>query len=155
MTPGVNAAVKAGVSHQTHEYIHQPNAESYAEEAAEKLGVDPACIFKTLVAQADTAELIVAIVPVLRILDLKAAAAALKLKKLKMADKTLVQRSTGYVLGGVSPLGQKKSLRTVIDDSAHNSEVIYVSGGRRGLEISMAPTDLAQLCKAGFAPIAR
>ncbi len=155
MTPGVNAAVAAGVNHQTHEYSHDRNAESYGVEAAEKLAVDPDCIFKTLVAQAETAELVVAVVPVLQSLDLKAAAAALKVKKLKMADKTLVQRTTGYVLGGVSPLGQKKTLRTVIDVSAQNNEIVYFSGGRRGLEISMAPDDLARLCHAEFAPIAR
>ena len=155
MTPGVTAAKKAGVSYQTHEYEHDGNAPSYGEEAAEKLGVEAAGIFKTLVVEADGGQLVVAVVPVLMSLDLKAAASALRVKKLKMADKTLVQRTTGYVLGGVSPLGQKKLLRTLIDQSAESLVTMHFSGGRRGLEIEMAPQDLASLCKATFADIAR
>lgn len=155
MTPGVMAAKKAGVDYSVHEYEHDPKAESYGLEAAQKLGADPAAIFKTLVVELDSGDLAVGIVPVLCNLDLKAMAAALNAKKAKMADPQKVQRSTGYVLGGVSPLGQKKALRTVIDATADRLPRIYVSGGRRGLDISLPPTDLARLTRATFSAIAR
>ena len=155
MTPAVLAAQKAGIEFATHEYKHDRNAASYGEEASAKLGVPAGTVFKTLVTQSETGELVVAIVAVCQSLDLKSAATALKFKKLKMADKGLVQRTTGYVLGGVSPLGQKKALRTVIDQSAMSYKKVHVSGGRRGLEIELAPGDLAQLCQATFADIAR
>lgn len=155
MTPGVLAAKKAGVDYAVHEYDHDPKAESYGLEAAEKLGVDAAAILKTLVVELDSGALAVGIVPVLNNLDLKAMAAALGAKKAKMADPQKVQRSTGYVLGGVSPLGQKKPLPTVVDASAETLPRIYVSGGKRGLDISLPPADLARLTRADFASIAR
>ncbi len=155
MTPGVLEAKQADIDYAVHEYDHDPKACSYGLEAAEKLGVDPAAVFKTLVIELDGDELAVAVVPVLRNLDLKAAAAALGAKKVRMGDPKKIQRVTGYVLGGVSPLGQKKSLRTVIDETARTLERIYVSGGRRGLEISLPPADLAALTRAGYSAIGR
>ena len=112
-------------------------------------------MFKTLVIELDGGEAAVAVLPVLRNLDLKAAAAALDAKKARMGDPKKIQRITGYVLGGVSPLGQKKALRTVIDETARTLERIYVSGGRRGLDISLPPADLAELTRAGYAAIGR
>ena len=155
MTPAIIAANRAGIQFSIHEYHHDPKAASYGEEAAEKLGVQSEIIFKTLVVQADNKSLAVAIVPVLKSLDLKAVASALKHKKLQMADKALVQRVTGYILGGVSPLGQKKALPTVIDISAEEHQHIYVSGGRRGLDIALKPEDLITLCNARVNEIAR
>lgn len=155
MTPAVESATRAGISFDIHEYDHDPQAESYGLEAAEKLEVPPEKIFKTLVIQSDKNELAVAIVPVQKTLDLKAAAAALGIKKIRMADKTQVQRTTGYLIGGVSPLGQKRRLPTLIDSSASDYEQIFVSGGRRGLDISLSPKDLARLCEARLIPISR
>lgn len=155
MTPGVLAARRADVDYAVHEYDHDPKAGSYGLEAAEKLGVDPAAVFKTLVIELDGGEAAVAVLPVLRNLDLKAAASALGAKKARMGDPKKIQRITGYVLGGVSPLGQKKALRTVIDETARTLERIYVSGGRRGLDISLPPADLAGLTRAGYAAIGR
>ena len=153
MTPGINAARKASVPHTIHEYDHDPASESYGTEAAEKTGVDPARVFKTLVVAIDGKELVVAIVPVTTMLNMKLIARASGGKKAGMADKQLVERTTGYVLGGVSPLGQKKKLKTIIDDSALGFDTIFVSGGRRGLEIELAPRDLAHLTKGSFAPL--
>lgn len=153
MTPGINAAKKAKVSHRIHEYPHDPASESFGTEAAEKMGVDPSRVFKTLVVAIDGKELAVGIVPVTSMLSMKLVAKAAGGKKAAMADKQDVQRSTGYVLGGVSPLGQKKRLKTFIDDSAQHFDTIYVSAGRRGLEIELAPQDLAQLCGGHFAPL--
>ena len=123
-------------------------------EAAEALGLDPATVFKTLVADVD-AQLTVAIVPVQRQLDLKALAAAAGAKKAQMADVKQAERTTGYVAGGISPLGQRKQLPTVLDDSALAHPAIHVSGGRRGLEIELAPADLQRLTNATVAAIAR
>ncbi|WP_417547281.1 Cys-tRNA(Pro) deacylase [Marinobacter segnicrescens] len=153
MTPAVDLVRKEGIAHTLHEYAHDPKSESYGTEAAEKLGLDPDQVFKTLVAETDTGELVVAIVPVSGSLNLKQLAKAARAKKAAMADKQKVQRTTGYVLGGVSPLGQKKALRTVIDESARAFDSIHVSAGRRGLEIELAPADLADLTRASFAPI--
>ncbi|MCK7543664.1 Cys-tRNA(Pro) deacylase [Marinobacter bryozoorum] len=153
MTPAINLLRKQGIAHTLHDYPHDPKSESYGTEAAEKLGLDPEQVFKTLVAETDTGELVVAIVPVSGNLNLKQLAKAAKAKKAAMADKQKVQRTTGYVLGGVSPLGQKKALRTVIDESAQAFDTIHVSAGRRGLEIELAPADLADLTRASFAPI--
>ena len=113
MTPAIEAAKAAGIPYSIHEYRHDPQTVSYGLEAADKLGVSPTKIFKTLVVQSDRGELSVAIVPVLKSLDLKATAAVLEVKKVYMADKALVQRATGYLIGGVSPLGQKKSAHHV------------------------------------------
>lgn len=153
MTPAIELVRKAGIAHQLHEYDHDPKSESYGTEAAEKLGLDPDRVFKTLVVETDAGELVVAIVPVSTSLNLKRVAKAAGAKKVAMADKQKVQRTTGYVLGGVSPLGQKKALKTVIDESAQAFDTIHVSAGRRGLEIELAPADLASLTRASFATI--
>lgn len=153
MTPGINAAKKAKVSHRIHEYPHDPASESFGTEAAEKMGVDPSRVFKTLVVAIDGKELAIGIVPVTAMLSMKLVAKAAGGKKATMADKQDVQRSTGYVLGGVSPLGQKKRLRTFIDHSAQSFDTIYVSAGRRGLEIELSPEDLAKLTTAQFTPL--
>ena len=135
MTPAINAAKQARVNYTIHEYEHDPAAESYGEEAAEKIGANPAQVFKTLVVSLDGKDLAVGIVPVTAMLGLKQIAKAAGAKKALMADKQLVQRTTGYVLGGVSPLGQKKPLKTFIDQSAEGFETVFVSAGKRGLEI--------------------
>ena len=153
MTPAIDLARKAGITHQVNEYGHDPKSDSYGTEAAEKLGLDPERVFKTLVVETDAGELVVAIVPVSTTVNLKRVAKAVKAKKAAMAYRQKVQRTTGYVLGGVSPLGQKKALTTVIDDSALAFDTIHVSAGRRGLEIELAATDLATLTGASFAPI--
>ena len=153
MTPAVKLAKKAKIAHTTHEYKHDSNAGSYGLEAAEKMAVAAERIFKTLVVDVGDKKLVVAVVPVTAMLNLKAIAKAAKAKKAVMADKNDVMRSTGYVLGGVSPLGQKKRLLTVIDSSAQVHDTIYVSAGRRGLEIELSPLDLKQLTNAEFAAI--
>lgn len=153
MTPAILLARKQGIPHHIHEYGHDPASESYGTEAAEKLGLAPASVFKTLVVELDTGELVVGIVPVSQMLSMKLIARAVSGKKAVMANKQKVQRSTGYVLGGVSPLGQKKPLKTVIDDSAQLFDTIFVSAGRRGLEIELSPGDLAILTGAVFADI--
>ncbi|MDX1634168.1 MAG: Cys-tRNA(Pro) deacylase [Marinobacter sp.] len=155
MTPGIKVAVSAGIAHQIHQYSHDPKAESYGAEAAEKLGLPPQRVFKTLVLALDTGELVVAVVPVSGMVIFKALAWAAGAKKAAMAEAGAVSRSTGYVLGGVSPLGQKKALRTFIDESAQGFDSIFVSAGRRGLEIELAAADLAALCRGSFAAIAQ
>ncbi len=151
MTPGILAAQRAKVAFTVHEYEHDPAAESYGNEAVEKTGANPYQVFKTLVVSLDGKDLAVAVVPVSAMLSLKLIARAAGAKKAAMADKQLVQRTTGYVLGGVSPLGQKKRLKTFIDDSARNFATLFVSAGKRGLEIELAPDDLARLTGATFA----
>ncbi|HBM49867.1 MAG TPA: Cys-tRNA(Pro) deacylase [Marinobacter sp.] len=153
MTPGILAAQRAKVAFTVHEYEHDPAAESYGNEAVEKTGANPDQVFKTLVVSLDGKDLAVAVVPVSAMLSLKLIARAAGAKKAAMADKQLVQRTTGYVLGGVSPLGQKKQLKTFIDDSARNFATLFVSAGKRGLEIELAPEDLARLTGATFAPL--
>ncbi|WP_027177834.1 Cys-tRNA(Pro) deacylase [Maridesulfovibrio bastinii] len=153
MTPAINVAKKAKINFQIHEYEHDPDAESYGEEAAAKMGIAAERVFKTLVVARDEKELFVAVVPVSSRLDLKAFAKALGLKKVAMADKNIVHRVTGYVLGGCSPLGQKKRLKTVIDKSAQDYDSIFVSAGRRGLDIELNPDDLAGLTGAQFKKI--
>lgn len=145
---------KQKVTHRVHAYAHDPAAASYGEEAAQSLGVAAARCFKTLVAEVDGA-LTVAVVPVSGTLDLKALAAATGGKKAAMADPAVAERTTGYVLGGISPLGQRKRLPTVIDATAVSYETVYVSAGRRGLEIELAPGDLARLTGATLASIGR
>lgn len=134
--------------------MHDPKSTSYGDEAAEKLGINTKRVFKTLIVQMSTGDLAVGVVPVSNSLNLKAIASALKVKSVTMADTQKAQRVTGYVLGGISPLGQKKALPTIIDLSAKSIETIYVSAGRRGLEIQLSTADLAFLCKAQFAEIA-
>lgn len=155
MTPAINAAKQAKVPFNIHEYAHDPKAPSYGEEAAVKLGLPLERVFKTLVVSLDGKELAVAVVPVSGLLDMKHCAAALGGKKCDMAERKDAERSTGYVLGGISPLGQKKRLRTVIDESAQGFETLFVSAGRRGLEIELTPKDLARLTGGVFAALSR
>lgn len=155
MTPAIIAARRAKIRFCVHEYVHDPTAASYGEEAAVKLGLDPAQVFKTLLAKVDGKALVVAVVPVSGSLDLKALAAAAGGKRAVMAEAGEAQRATGYVVGGISPLGQKRRLPTFIDDSAQRFATINVSGGRRGLEIELAPADLAALTKGRFVAVAR
>jgi Cys-tRNA(Pro)/Cys-tRNA(Cys) deacylase len=142
----------AGVSFTLHPYSHDPSTASYGLEAAEVLGIDPARVFKTLMVEID-GRLAAGVVPVSGSLDLKAMAAALGSKKAAMADPAAAERRTGYVLGGISPLGQRLPSPTVIDDSALALDTILVSGGRRGLDIELAPGELVRLTKAITAPI--
>jgi Cys-tRNA(Pro)/Cys-tRNA(Cys) deacylase len=151
-TPAVALLVKHKINHQIHTYEHDPRAESYGGEAAEVLGIDPQRVFKTLVAEVD-GKLTIGVVPVTGQLDLKALAAAVGGKRAKMADVDAAQRATGYVLGGISPLGQRSRLRVVIDSSAENFSTMYCSAGRRGLEMELAPADLIELATATVAPI--
>jgi Cys-tRNA(Pro)/Cys-tRNA(Cys) deacylase len=153
MTPAVDLLRDRGVAHSLHEYAHDPAAESYGLEAAEKLGVDPERVFKTLVVRLDTRQLAVGVVPVSGQMNLKRMARACAARKAAMASAADVQRATGYVPGGVSPLGQKRRLRTVIDATAAGHATVYVSGGRRGLDVELAPGDLRDLLDATFADI--
>ncbi|MDG1732455.1 MAG: Cys-tRNA(Pro) deacylase [Thalassotalea sp.] len=153
MTPAINLLKKQKTAHSVHEYQHDPLCESFGLEAVEKLNLPAERVFKTLVVSLDSNELAVAIVPVSFKLSLKSIAKALHAKKAMMADKLAVERSTGYVLGGVSPLGQKKRLKTVIDSSAEQFDSIYVSAGKRGLEVELSPANLSKLTNAVFADI--
>ncbi|MFJ9036347.1 Cys-tRNA(Pro) deacylase [Streptomyces sp. NPDC102406] len=153
-TPATVALTAAGTTFTVHAYDHDPSHPSYGEEAAEAMGVLPDRVFKTLVADVD-GHLTVAVVPVAGRLDLKALAAAVGGKRAAMADPALAERTTGYVRGGISPLGQRKKLRTVIDSSAGLHATICVSAGRRGLEVELAPGDLAALTDAVLAPVGR
>jgi Cys-tRNA(Pro)/Cys-tRNA(Cys) deacylase len=153
MTPAVLLLKKLKVPHQILEYQHDPNASSYGLEAAAKLGLPAAVVFKTLVVMVDGKELVTAIVPVEHLLNMKLLAKAAGAKKAAMASASDVERSTGYVLGGVSPLGQKKLLRSFIDLSAAEAELIYVSAGKRGLEIGLKPADLQACLKAKLLPL--
>lgn len=156
-TPATLLLDADGATYTTHAYGHDPQAPSYGTEAAEALGVDPARVFKTLLidtGRSGAEALAVAIVPVTGSLDLKAAAMALHVKKVQMAQAADAQRRTGYVLGGISPLGQRHHSTTLIDESAKNWPTIHVSGGRRGLEIELAPLDLIRLTDALSVPLA-
>lgn len=153
-TPATKALDGANISYRVHPYDHDPAAESFGLEAAEVLGVDPDCVFKTLVATTETNELVVAIVPVSCRLNLKALARAAGAKRAAMADPALAERTTGYVVGGISPIGQRKRLRTFIDETAEIIDEVYVSGGRRGLDLSIGSTDLIAHLSATVAPIA-
>lgn len=155
MTPAVQILEKSKIPFVLHEYDHDPTIRVYGEEAAQKLGVAFEQLFKTLVVSADGSGLAVGVVPVSGQLNLKAMAKALGTKKAEMAEKKQVERSTGYLAGGVSPLGQKKQLPTLIDASALDFDAIFVSAGRRGLQISISPRDLARLTRAIFYPIAK
>ncbi|MEU4396189.1 Cys-tRNA(Pro) deacylase [Kribbella sp. NPDC023855] len=153
-TPATVALTKAGVTFTTHTYEHDPAAKSYGLEAAEALGLLPEQVFKTLLVDVD-GKLSVGVVPVDKQLDLKAVAAALNGKKATMADPAAAERITGYVVGGISPIGQKRLLPTVVDETASVHETVYVSGGRRGLDLGLSPADLIKLTAARTAPIAR
>ena len=153
-TPATVVLTEAGTAFTVHSYDHDPSSPSYGEEAAQALGVSADRVFKTLVADVD-GELTVAVVPVAGSLDLKALASAVGGKRASMADPAAAERTTGYVRGGISPLGQRKRLRTVVDASAGTHPTICVSAGRRGLEVELSATDLATLTNAILAPIAR
>ncbi|MYQ38079.1 Cys-tRNA(Pro)/Cys-tRNA(Cys) deacylase [Streptomyces sp. LamerLS-316] len=153
-TPATVALTAAGTAFTVHSYDHDPSSPSYGEEAAEALGVSADRVFKTLVAEVD-GELVVAVVPVAGSLDLKALASAVGGKRAAMADPAAAERTTGYVRGGISPLGQRKRLRTVLDASAASHPTICVSAGRRGLEVELSAADLAALTDATLAPIGR
>jgi Cys-tRNA(Pro)/Cys-tRNA(Cys) deacylase len=143
---------KAGVEHRIHEYHHDPAAPSFGLEAAEQLGVDPAGVFKTLVAEAD-GRLVVAVVPVAARLDLKALAAAAGSRRAVMAEPADAERATGYVVGGISPLGHRRRLPVFLDESMRDRPAVLVSAGRRGLQLELAPADLARLAGATFATL--
>jgi Cys-tRNA(Pro)/Cys-tRNA(Cys) deacylase len=152
-TPATALLTKAKIPFTLHPYAHDPRAQAYGEEAAEALGVDPAQIFKTLIATVE-GRLACAVVPVAARLDLKAFAAALGGKRAELADPAAAARATGYVVGGISPLGQRSRLKVVIDSSAEQFGTVYVSAGKRGLQVELAPTDLATAAGAAFAAIA-
>ncbi len=147
-TPAIAAAEQAGIPFRVHDYAHDPRAESFGSEAVEKLGLDPARVFKTLVADVD-GTLTVAVVPVESRLDLRSLG-----KRARMADPVAAERTTGYVTGGISPLGQRRRLPTVVDESALAFETIYVSAGRRGLELELAPGDLLAVTGGRTAAVA-
>jgi Cys-tRNA(Pro)/Cys-tRNA(Cys) deacylase len=153
-TPAVAALAKARIDHRIHRYDHDPSAPSFGREAAQALGIDEARVFKTLVTSVD-GRLVVAVVPVNGELDMKALAATMKAKRAEMAEPALVERATGYVRGGISPVGQKRRLPTVVDDGAKGWETVFVSGGRRGLEIEINPDDLVRATGGRLARIAR
>jgi Cys-tRNA(Pro)/Cys-tRNA(Cys) deacylase len=152
-TPATVALRAAGIPFAEHAYAHDPANTNYGLEAASALGLDPARVFKTLLAEVDGA-LVVGIVPVTGKLDLKALAAAVGGKRAAMADPAMAQRRTGYVVGGISPIGQKTRHPTVLDETAELWDTVYVSGGRRGLDLELAPADLVRATAASIAPIA-
>lgn len=139
MTPAIDLLKKHAVSFKVHSYQHDSRSASYGMEAANELGLPPARVLKTLLVQADSKELLVAVVPVAHSLNLKRLATAAGVKKLAMAQPDTAQRVTGYLTGGISPLGQKKALRTFVDDSVHDFATVFVSAGRRGLELEISP----------------
>lgn len=153
MTPAIKALQKAKIPFTPHEYDHDPKAESYGLEAAQKLGVMPALVFKTLVVQIDNKDYAVAVLPVEHMLSLKAIAKAFGGKKAVMGAIADVERMTGYVVGGVSPIGQKKRLKTFIDLSAQNLPTMYVSAGKRGMDIAITPQNLITATQGQFAPL--
>ncbi|GIJ00542.1 Cys-tRNA(Pro)/Cys-tRNA(Cys) deacylase [Sediminihabitans luteus] len=154
-TPAVAALEASGVAHTLHPYEHDPASDlGYGLEAAAAIGVGPEQVFKTLLASVE-GRLVVGVVPVAGMLDLKALAHAVGAKKATMADPAAAERATGYVVGGISPLGQRRRLSTVVDASALEHPTVYVSGGRRGLDVGLAPDDLVRLTDAGTAPIAK
>lgn len=153
-TPAVTRLTEAGVGFEIRTYRHDPRVADYGREAAEALGVPPERVFKTLVARCDQ-DLVVGIVPVSGQLDLKALARAVGTSRATMASPEEAQRATGYVLGGISPIGQRRSLTTVLDRSALDHATILVSGGKRGLDLELAPEDLREVTRAVVAPIAR
>lgn len=157
MTPAILTVRKAGLPFQTHEYRHDPAVSSYGLEAAKALQIEPTRVFKTLVLalEGDEKKMAVGIIPVTQQLDVKALAKAVGAKKAEMADPKQAERITGYLVGGISPLGQKRRLPTVLDESALEFETIFVSAGRRGLELELCPSHLMELCQADAVAICR
>jgi len=155
MTPAIRAAEKAKIKFAIREYRHDPRAESYGLEAAAALGVSVEHVFKTLVVKLDMRELVAALVPVHKNLDLKMLVSVLGVKKVEMADVAEAERVTGYVTGGISPLGQRKRLRTVADVSILQLDEVFVSAGRRGMDLALYPGDLLRMSEAITAPIVR
>ena len=153
-TPATVALERAGVAFTVHAYDHDPRSASYGLEAADALGLDPGAVFKTLLAEVD-GELVVAVVPVSGQLDLKALASVLGGKRAAMADPAVAERTTGYVVGGISPIGQRRRLRTVVDETATTEPAVYVSGGRRGVDLGLDPADLVRVLDAQVARIGR
>lgn len=158
MTPAIRLLESHGVAHEvtSYELKHESDSQgSYGLDAAQALSLPPSCVFKTLLAKLEDNRLVVALVPVDATLDLKALAKAAGVRKAHMAEMPVAERTTGYLVGGISPLGQKKRLSTFIDESALRLETMHVSGGRRGLELSLAPNDLITLTAAHTADLAR
>ncbi len=153
-TRATQRLTQLAIEFRVHAYTHDPRADAYGAEAVAALGLDPAATFKTLVAGVDRS-LVVAVVPVNARLDLKALATAAGMKSLALADPSIAERATGYVVGGISPVGQTRRLPTFIDESARGLATMFCSAGRRGLEIELAPDDLARACNATFSRIAR
>lgn len=153
-TPATVALTAAGVAFTVHEYAHDARAESYGTEAADAMGIDPGRVFKTLLVDLDGA-LVVGVVPVAGQLDLKALARALDGRRAAMADPRAAERATGYVVGGISPLGQRRAHPTVVDASALDHETVFVSAGRRGLEVELSPAELVRLTTARVAALRR
>ncbi|MDD3443707.1 MAG: Cys-tRNA(Pro) deacylase [Sulfurimonas denitrificans] len=153
MTPCIDLLKKSKIEYNVHHYTHDSSCDSYGDEAAEKLGISTQRVFKTLVVAIDTKELVVAVLPVSSKLSMKAVAKTFGAKKAAMADAHDVQKTTGYVLGGVSPIGQKKRLKTVIDSTARDYLSIFVSAGKRGLEVELRADDLKTLTNAKFEDI--
>ncbi len=153
-TPATSALTAAAIPFTVHDYAHDPRSGSYGEEAAAALGITADRVFKTLLADVDGA-LTVAVVPVAGQLDLKALARAVGGRKASMADPKAAERSTGYVVGGISPIGQKRSHPTVVDVTAFDHPTVFVSAGRRGLEVELAPADLVSVTAAVTAPVGR
>jgi len=155
MTPAIRHVEKAQLPFEVRAYPHDPRTESYGVEAATRLGVPPEWVFKTLIVKLESQELLVTMLPVHLSLDLKRVAAVAHAKRAEMATVIEAERATGYVVGGISPLGQRKQLRTLIDESILSLDRAYFSAGRRGLELVMHPSDLIRLCAATVAPITR
>jgi Cys-tRNA(Pro)/Cys-tRNA(Cys) deacylase len=154
MTPAIRLLQRERVAFTQHPYDHDADNTSFGDEAAAKLGVDPARMYKTLVCQAEGVGLVMVLVPVASRLDLKRLAKSLDVKKADMADPGVAERATGYVVGGITPLGGRKALPVFIDESLSRHETVFISAGRRGLQLELAPADLVRLTKATLAPLA-